>query len=192
MILTMVPPVALGMFKRRSRLTVACGEWTERYASMEFLHLVDRVANVPEGVVRPENARPRRRQSASAALGGGGNPAAVQVDRLVAGGQIEHTAQVDLLQAGQVAPALGQLIDVPVVQGQCLGRDESVLLAPAGFMLWVANRKCIAAAISRGYLSGARATDSTRSDQRRPMTGAAYSRLATSRAWVTQASVRPS
>ncbi len=116
----------------------------------------------------------------------------MQLDRLIAGGQIDHTARVDLPHAGQVAPALGQLVDAPVVQCQCLGRDESVLLAPAGFMLWVANRKCIAAALSRGYLTGTRATDSIRSDQRRPMTGAAYPRLATSRAWATQASVRPS
>jgi hypothetical protein len=100
-------------------------------ATMEFLHRVDRIAEVFERVVRPEDAdlavakRPAR-------VGIGRDPAAVQIDRLVTRGRFYPAAQVNLPQAVLVAPAFDQRIDVPVVEGRRLGLDEPVLLAPAG------------------------------------------------------------
>jgi hypothetical protein len=63
-------------------------------AAMEFLHRVDGVAKMVEGIVRPENAhftvakRPARVEV-------GGNPAAVQIDRLVISGRVELSAKID-------------------------------------------------------------------------------------------------
>ena len=62
----------------------------------------------------------------------GSDPATVQIDGLVAGGGIDPTTEVDLPQAVLVTPAFDQRVDVLVVEGQGLGLDEPVLLAPAG------------------------------------------------------------
>jgi hypothetical protein len=98
---------------------------------MEFLHRVDRVVEVFEGIVRPEHAhlavakRPSRIEV-------GGDPATVQIDRLVSRGGVNPAAEINLPQAVLVAPAFDQRIDVPVVQDQRLRLDEPVLLATTG------------------------------------------------------------
>lgn len=83
-------------------------------AAMEFRHRVDRVAEMFEGIVRPEHTdlafakRP-------AIIQVGGDPAAVQVDRLVTGGRVDPAAQVDLPQAILITPSFDQRIDVLIV-----------------------------------------------------------------------------
>jgi hypothetical protein len=84
-----------------------------------------------EGVVRPEDADLAVTKW-PACVEICGDSATMQIDRLVIGGRVDPAAQIDLPQTILVAPAFDERIDVLVGQGQRLGLDEPVLLAPTG------------------------------------------------------------
>ena len=96
-----------------------------------LLHGVDRVAEVFERVVGSEDAdlavaeRPALVEISC-------DVGTVEVDGLVTGGGIDAAAEVDLSQSIQVAPAFDERVDVLIVDVQCLGLDERVLVASTG------------------------------------------------------------
>jgi hypothetical protein len=70
---------------------------------MEFFHRVDRIAEVFESVVRPEHANLTVAKR-PALVEVGGDPSAVQIDRLVTGGRVDPAADIDLPQAVEITP----------------------------------------------------------------------------------------
>ena len=100
-------------------------------AAVGFLHGVDWIAKVFEGVVGADEAdlaiaeRPALVEVRC-------DLAAVEVDGFVAGDGVEAAAEVDLAQRVKVAPAFDERVDVLVVDVQRLSLDECVLVASTG------------------------------------------------------------
>ena len=100
-------------------------------AAVGFLHGVDGVVEVFEGIVGAEDADLAVAEG-PALVEVSCDLAAVEVDRFIARGGVEATAEVDLSQGVQVAPAFDERVDVLIVDVQCLGLDERVLVASTG------------------------------------------------------------
>ena len=100
-------------------------------AAVSFLHRVDRVAKVFEGVVGTEDSDLAVAEG-PALVEVGCDVGAVEVNGIVAGGGVEAAAEVDHSQGVQVAPAFNERVDVLVVDAERLGLDERVLVAATG------------------------------------------------------------
>ncbi len=100
-------------------------------AAVGFLHGVDRVAEMFEGVVGAENADLAVAEG-PALVEVSCDVGTVEVDRFVAWDGVEASAEVDLAKAVQVAPAFDHWIDVLVVNVEGFGLDEGVLVTATG------------------------------------------------------------
>lgn len=101
---------------------------TGREAAICFLHNVDRISQMLERIVRPQETHGA----------GFDRPGFIEIcvdvavdliDALVAGGLTETTAQVDLAKPLEIAPPLDELIDVFIVEIEGLFLNRFVLLA---------------------------------------------------------------
>ena len=97
-------------------------------AAVGFLHGLDGVAEVFEGVVGADEADLAVAEWPALVVVSC-DFAAVEVDGFVAGGGVEAAADVDLSQSVEVAPAFDEGVDVLVVDVERLGLDEGVLVA---------------------------------------------------------------
>ncbi len=100
-------------------------------AAMGFLHGVDGIAEVFEGVVGADEADLAVAEwpalvEVSCDVG------SVEVDGFVAWDGVEAAAEVDLAEGVEVAPACDKRVEVLVVDVQRLGLDEGVLIASTG------------------------------------------------------------
>ena len=97
-------------------------------AAVGFLHGVDRVAEMFEGVVGADDADLAVFEG-PALVEVSCDVGVLKVDGFVSGGRVEAAAEVDLAEAIQVAPAFNEGVDVLVVDVQRFGLNERVLVA---------------------------------------------------------------
>ena len=100
-------------------------------AAVGFLHGVDGVVEVFEGVVGSEDADLAVAEG-PALVEVGCDLTTLEVDGFVAEGGVEAAAEVDLFQAIQVAPTFDEWVNILVVDVQRLSLNEGVLVATAG------------------------------------------------------------